>query len=90
MSKLEIWEAWKQDYKGSFIGNKAHGWYGITVNHVIQHSPDKPVCMAWVSLIAGMEYGMDYGMDDQNQKNLFCRLGSPALPGISYAGYNSA
>ena len=46
--------------------------------------------MAWVSLIAGMEYGMDYGMDDQNQKNLFSRLGSPALPGISYAGYNSA
>ena len=62
-----------------------------TVYYVIQHPPDKPVCMAWVSLIPGMEYGMDYpGMDDQNQKNLFCRLGSPALPGISYAGYNSA
>ena len=28
--------------------------------------------------------GMDYGMDNQNEKMLFCRLASPALPGISY------
>ena len=71
MSKLGICEAWKQDYKGSFIGNKAHGWCVTTVYYVIQHPPDKPVCMAWVSLIAGMKYGMDYGIDGQNQKTCF-------------------